>query len=104
MMRAVAIRPHGTITRAEELDGRVVIAEVAVEQRGFHVLTAAGAFAMQQCKANCGPGVGASTDIPYAHLRNDGRTVGITEHIENGCVGCADHVEARTIAERSTLS
>src|SRR5262249_41511441 len=82
MMRAVAIRPHGTMTRAKELDGRVVIAEVAVEQRGFHVLTAAGAFAMQQCKANCGRGVGASTDIPDAHLRNDGRTVSITEHIE----------------------
>jgi hypothetical protein len=88
---------------AEKLYSRIVITEIAVEQRGFDILAPAGSFAVQQREANRRRGVRAGTDIPDTHLWDYRRTIPITEHIENARISGPDHVKAGAVGERTTL-
>src|SRR5580704_9593892 len=103
VMRSIASRLKGPAAKTRRVHGHIVVAEVAIEQRGLDELALAGAFAMEQRGSDTGERVHARSDIAEADLRQGGGAVALANHAQNARVGASDEIVTGTIRERPML-
>src|ERR1700756_2169152 len=103
MMRPAASRQISAIAQTDCLHGQIVIAKVAVEQRGLDMLTDPGALPMEQRGKYRAEAMNTGRDIADSDLRQHGRAIRVAQHAQHARVGTSDEIVAGAVGERPLL-